>query len=90
MDTLLAHSNGGSEAFALHSVLVSVHGHSIGKRFTISFQGMKDSGRIAFGRNRFHAASKILLQEGLLRKSGGYAPGKNAQWYQLGSIIFNK
>ena len=90
MDVLLAHSNGGSEAFALHSVLVSVHGHSIGKRFTISFQGMKDSGSIAFGRNRFHAALKILLKEGLLRKSGGYAPGKNAQKYQIGSIILNK
>ena len=70
--------------------IVSVHGHSIGKRFTISFQGMKDSGSIAFGRNRFHAALKILLKEGLLRKSGGYAPGKNAQKYQIGSIILNK
>lgn len=86
MDVLLGIPGGGAEAFALYGVLKGDHGHIPGKRFGLDFDGMKKSGRIAFGRDRFRSALQILVANGLLRKSGGYIPGRQSQQYQLGRL----
>ena len=85
MDHLLPQS-GGAEAFALHSVLVANHGHIPGKRFALDFAGMKNAGLIGFGRPRFRAARDQLLDCGLIRKVGGFVPGRQSQHFQLGML----
>lgn len=88
MDHLLPQP-GGAEAFALYSVLKSAHGHIPGKRFALDFDGMKGAGLIGFGRPRFRAARDQLLDCGLIRKSGGYVPGRHSQHFQLGRLSLN-
>jgi len=86
IDALVPQPNGDA-AFALYSVLLSEHGHSPGKRFALSFDGMSNAGLIGFGRDRFRTAIRLMLSLGLLRKAGSYVPGKQAQQYQLGRLL---
>ena len=87
MDTLLALPNGGTEAFALLSILATAHAHIPGKRFALNFEAMKSAGRIAFGRDRFHAAKRMLVDLRLLLPVGRYSVGKRSQHFQLGTIL---
>lgn len=85
MDTLLAQQF-GVEAYALYCLLNSTHGHIPGKRFALSHTGLRRSGRLAIGRDRFNGARKTLLELGLLIKTGSYKVGSHPQQYQLGTL----
>lgn len=57
----------GTEAFMLHAVLVSAHGHIPGKTFAIVPEAMIASGLLtALSRDRIYRAKDILIEHGLL------------------------
>jgi hypothetical protein len=73
----------GQNAFALHCILETSHGHIPGKRFRIDPVAMKRDGLISFGRDACFQARNLLIEQRLLRRVGNYKPGSHPQHYQL-------
>ena len=73
----------GQNAFALHCILETSHGHIPGKRFRIDPIAMKRDGLISFGRDACFQARNLLIEQRLLRRVGNYKPGSHPQHYQL-------
>ncbi|SDZ58509.1 hypothetical protein SAMN05444004_12530 [Jannaschia faecimaris] len=75
--------NGNTDAIALLTILESQHGHTAGKKFSLDQAGMKRSGLINMGRDRFRAAVTALLEAGLMEVAKEYFAGSQKRQYRL-------
>ena len=82
LDALLPLTN-GPDALALLLTLIDNHGHLPGKRFALSFQGMRTAGLTVLSRPRFLAARRTLESAGLLRLAEKHRAGSRAQTFVL-------
>ena len=82
LDALLPLPN-GPDALALLLTLIDNHGHLPGKRFALSFQGMRTAGLTVLSRPRFLAARRTLESAGLLRLAEKHRAGARAQTFVL-------
>lgn len=82
MDILAAFGN-ASEALSLYVVLQANHGHTPGKTFNLSHEGMTRAGHTSLGRPRFHGAVKTLCDAGLLGIAKEYSVGRHSRRYRL-------
>lgn len=82
LDTLLPLAN-GPDALALLLTLIDKHGHTPGKRFALSYQGMRQAGLTPLSRDRFLAARRTLEAAGLLRLAETHRAGSRAQSFVL-------
>ena len=72
-----------SDALALFTVLVSVHGHQSGKTFKLNHQGMREAGHTDLSRRRFLEARRTLEQVDLLKVAKKHSSSRSATSYQL-------
>ena len=63
--------------------MIDNHGHLPGKRFALSFQGMRTAGLTVLSRPRFLAARRTLESAGLLRLAEKHRAGARAQTFVL-------
>jgi hypothetical protein len=63
--------------------LIDRHGHLPGKRFALSFQGMRTAGLTVLSRPRFLSARRTLESAGLLRLAEKHRAGARAQTFVL-------
>jgi hypothetical protein len=79
----LACKKDGPEAVSLYMQLQACHGAQPGKTFALSHSGMQSAGLIAFGRDKFLRVVRLLMETGLVGKSGSYKPNHFSQQFKL-------
>ena len=74
---------GGSDATALFVLLVDLHGHIPGKRFSLDHRAMRAAGHTDLSLRRFRSARRMLVRAGLLRLVGTHWAGSHGQTFTL-------
>ncbi len=87
LDALLPLPN-GPDALALLLTLTDKHGHVPGKRFALSYLGMRKGGLTSLSRPRFLAARRTLEANGLLRLAGKHRAGSHSQTFVLTRMLW--
>ena len=78
--------DGHSDAIALYAVLCDKHGHSPGKLFSLSFEGMSKNGLIDLSERAFHRAKAALLKVGAIKVASNHSAGRKNRQYTMGVL----